>query len=143
MKAYWGSTYETGMLEIDLQHQEILRLLNLVACSTTAKQSWDILGELLVYLRQHFRVEEKYMPPNVDTSREHKLEHERLAEAVNTLLDRVLTLQPSWVERECKELIRDVLVEHTWRYDRPMAVSSLQQRKESPPAISEGSLLMA
>ena len=131
MKVYWESMYETGMPEIDVQHQEILRLLNLVACSTTAKQSWDILANLLVYLRQHFSVEEKYMPPDVETSREHKLDHDRLAEAVASLLDRVLTLQASWVENECKILIRDVLVEHTWRFDRPMAVASLQQQKEA------------
>ncbi len=131
MKVYWESMYETGMPEIDVQHQEILRLLNLVACSTTAKQSWDILANLLVYLRQHFSEEEKYMPPDVETSREHKLDHDRLAEAVASLLDRVLTLQASWVERECKILIRDVLVEHTWRFDRPMAVASLQQQKEA------------
>jgi hemerythrin-like metal-binding protein len=131
MKVYWESMYETGMPEIDVQHQEILRLLNLVACSATAKQSWDILANLLVYLRQHFSVEEKYMPRDVETSREHKLDHERLAEAVADLLDRVLTLQASWVEKECKILIRDVLVEHTWRFDRPMAVASLQQLKEA------------
>jgi hemerythrin-like metal-binding protein len=128
MTAYWGSSYETGMPEIDLQHQEILARLNAVSCASTAKQSRDMLIGLLAYLHQHFRLEEQFMPPDLEASTAHKQEHERLAGIVTDLRDKVLTLQLSRVEQECNELIRDLLVEHTWRFDRPMAVTCLQSR---------------
>lgn len=133
MTAYWGSSYETGMPEIDLQHQEILARLNAVSCASTAKQSRDMLIGLLAYLHQHFRLEEQFMPPEAETSKAHKLEHARLAEIVLDFRDRVLTLQLPRIEHECNALVRDLLVEHTWRFDRPMAVASLQARNAALP----------
>jgi hemerythrin-like metal-binding protein len=136
MTAYWGSFYETGVQEIDLQHQEILARLNAVSSSSSAKQSRDMLIGLLAYLHQHFRLEEQFMPPDAEASKAHQQEHKRLADIVGDLRDRVLTLQIPRIEQECNDLIRDLLVEHTWRFDRPMAVSSLQARN----AMAEASL---
>ncbi len=58
----WDPSFETGLAEIDSQHQDIVRLLNAVAQDYTAEESGKsferLIPELLATLEHHFTTEE-------------------------------------------------------------------------------------
>lgn len=85
----WKSEYETGVAEIDHQHQTIVQLVTEFEAAVKAKRHWSSLHSLITgakdYARFHFAVEESLMQifsyPELPAHRsEHRFVLERIAD---------------------------------------------------------------
>ncbi len=79
----WHSSYCIGEPTIDRQHQELVRLINLLHQKIHGGFCDRIIDEVLIrlinYAENHFRDEEEFMKAkNYPEYEEHRKEHERL-----------------------------------------------------------------
>ncbi len=79
----WHSSYCIGDPKVDRQHQELVKLLNLLHKKIHSGCSNKIIDEVLIqlinYAENHFRDEEELMQRiNYPEYEEHRAEHERL-----------------------------------------------------------------
>lgn len=83
----WDSSFETGVESIDLQHKELLNILNKLFTSVHSNHSTEKLAEILLglvdYTVYHFNHEEDLMrESDYPQYSKHKEEHENLKKAV-------------------------------------------------------------
>lgn len=124
MPLKWSSAMATGVREIDLQHQELIQIVNDLTAAHRAGRSQQALAEVLprlaTYAMFHFGTEEAMMKSLMDGAGHfaaHVDEHRRFAERMDTLAAR----SPS--AEELPELIAYLnawLVEHIMRSDRKL-----------------------
>jgi hemerythrin-like metal-binding protein len=77
----WDDSYSVNVEEIDLQHKELVRMLNHLAVAIKKKKGSDVLARtlegLITYAEQHFKTEEKYFTqfgyPEEESHREEHL----------------------------------------------------------------------
>jgi hemerythrin len=88
--AKWDDSYKTGYAPVDLQHQELFRLINDLQVAILAKRDREILSatleKLAKYTLHHFRTEEALMA-NVNYPQQtgHRRKHVLLAKEVEKL----------------------------------------------------------
>lgn len=83
----WKEEYDTGLEEIDLQHKQLVNILNklfdAMAVGKGKQILESILNDLTIYTVKHFSAEERFMVvyayPGIS---DHKTEHEALVDEV-------------------------------------------------------------
>ncbi|GAB1393930.1 hypothetical protein MASR1M60_20940 [Rhodocyclaceae bacterium] len=123
MPLTWTDTLATGIRQIDLQHQELIELINALeaahACGQRHAALEEVLPRLSAYVLFHFATEEAMMPR---TMGEHAERHRRQHQAFT---DRVETLRQAPAESiDLAELIaylKQWLIDHIMKTDRELA----------------------
>ena len=88
----WKKEFETGIPDVDIEHQELIGLINDLYDSMNDDRSKDtvlqFLGDIHAKTSAHFALEEKIMREKkyADYS-EHKDEHEQLLDDINDIMD--------------------------------------------------------
>jgi hemerythrin-like metal-binding protein len=91
MRLKWNSTLETGIRQIDLQHQELIGIINEIVTAHDEGRDDDVLENVLprlkAYVIFHFSTEESLMTGLLDGThaRQHKSEHREFGEKVASL----------------------------------------------------------
>lgn len=88
----WRSEYETGIGEVDHEHQELVGLINTLHAQMGAHASRerisDFLGEVFAKISAHFALEETVMRKyDYDQYADHKRDHERLLDELRDIMD--------------------------------------------------------
>lgn len=81
-KIIWSESFSVGVIEIDYQHQRIIRLVNklieMEGATVDSETISDTLTKMTQYSKDHFEIEEKYMLeygyPNYSEHKEHHKE---------------------------------------------------------------------
>lgn len=88
----WKDHFSLGVPEIDVEHRELIELINELYASVqrggTDSTTADFLGELYTRIAAHFALEERIMRESrYDEYAEHKADHERLLDDIRDLMD--------------------------------------------------------
>jgi len=83
----WNNSYSVNVVEIDKQHQKLIRMINELMESMSQGKSNDVLGylinDLIEYAAIHFETEEKYFDQyGYPEAISHKEEHENFTKKV-------------------------------------------------------------
>jgi hemerythrin-like metal-binding protein len=86
----WSETYRTGLPRVDIQHQEIFRLINLIldpSKETPTKETVaSVLRFMISYVGYHFDDEERFMRASRYSGySEHRAQHDALTQKTNEL----------------------------------------------------------
>jgi hemerythrin len=88
----WKDAYATGIPDVDLEHRELIGLINKLYEAMSGEDAsitvMDFLGEIYAHVSAHFALEEKIMRERkYDHYKEHKAEHEVLLDELRDLMD--------------------------------------------------------
>ena len=88
----WRKEFETGIAEVDHEHQELVALINRLADDITAgadkARVQAFLGEVFARIAAHFALEEWVMRKHgYDEYEAHKAEHESLLDEIRDIMD--------------------------------------------------------
>jgi hemerythrin len=123
----WKKDYSTGIHEIDLPHQDLVRLTNemlrLSADAALAEQFFYArVMPGMEALEAHFTNEEKLMQEkNYAKYKEHKLKHDRM---LGDLKEVIIEIQNGKRKLELLNLalyLREWVIKHIYETDLPMA----------------------
>jgi hemerythrin len=83
----WRDEYSVRVKEIDLQHQQIVKILNEFYNAFIMKEhekiTWEIINRLTDYAANHFKTEEKYFHQyNFEYKTQHIQEHQAFVQKV-------------------------------------------------------------
>jgi hemerythrin len=86
----WKPSYELDIPEIDAQHRHLVGLINQLYDAMKVGQGQEILdhilGELQVYIKEHFETEERFMQQHhYPDFEKHREEHRKLGNQVYEL----------------------------------------------------------
>lgn len=119
----WLPVLETGYLEIDLQHRELIDDANVVHTLIVARAGWDRLAAAIGKMHRdcqlHFAEEDKLLSASgFSDAKAHALEHERVLGEVAEIHGIIrATAQPSPLHWELALSLRGLLMDHFLRYD--------------------------
>jgi hemerythrin len=121
-----NSRYYVEIAEIDIQHREIMNMVNnfIVHCTgnkTEERYFFDRIIEVLIhYFTEHFRTEEELLNETAyEKYKEHKNEHETVLERLKTVMNAVKSGQRALDLYELTDYIRGWALKHILEYDRP------------------------
>ncbi len=88
----WRKEFETGVTEVDHEHQELIELINelhdQIGADAPRKEVSDFLGEVFTKISAHFALEETVMRKHdYDEYADHKADHERLLDDLRDIMD--------------------------------------------------------
>lgn len=88
----WRKEFETGIAEVDHEHQELVALINRLADDISAGADKEriqaFLGEVFARIAAHFALEELVMRKHgYDEYEAHKAEHENLLDEIRDIMD--------------------------------------------------------
>jgi hemerythrin len=88
----WRKEFETGIAEVDHEHQELVALINRLADDISAGADREriqaFLGEVFARIAAHFALEESVMRKHLyDEYEAHKAEHESLLDEIRDIMD--------------------------------------------------------
>jgi hemerythrin len=88
----WRKEFETGIAEVDHEHQELVTLINRLADDVAAgadkERIQSFLGEVFARIAAHFALEESVMRKHgYDEYEAHKAEHEALLDEIRDIMD--------------------------------------------------------
>jgi len=88
----WRKEFETGIAEVDHEHQELVALINRLADDISAgvdkERIQAFLGEVFARIAAHFALEESVMRKHgYDEYEAHKAEHESLLDEIRDIMD--------------------------------------------------------
>jgi hemerythrin len=94
MKLEWQERFSVGVPEVDHEHRELIRLINLLhealEQGSPAERVRAALGEVHVAISAHFALEEKDMQAwGYPGYAAHKRDHERLLDELRDLMDSI------------------------------------------------------
>jgi hemerythrin len=94
MKLKWQERFSVGVPEVDHEHRELIRLINLLhealEQGSPAERVRAVLGEVHVAISAHFALEEKDMQAwGYPGYAAHKRDHERLLDELRDLMDSI------------------------------------------------------
>lgn len=124
MPLIWNNTLATGVRQIDLQHQELIEMINELewahAAGREADALDDILPRLAAYVLFHFGTEEALMPTAAayPKAEEHRRQHQEFADQVAALRNRpvaAIELDP------LIDYLKRWLIEHIMKTDQDLA----------------------
>jgi len=138
MTIIWNTTLETGHRQIDLQHQELVELINELTAALEVGREFDALDDILPrlnnYVLFHFGTEEMLMT-GLPADSTHVLIHRQ---AHGDFTARINALRAGAAAGEKLEaapladFLRNWLVEHIMRTDREL-VTLLAPHQPLPP----------
>ena len=84
----WNDNLSVGVKSIDLQHQELIRMINDLHDAMKTGKAKNVLGEiiggLLIYTKTHFSTEERLLQQHDYTQLpQHKIEHEKFVREIS------------------------------------------------------------
>jgi len=90
----WKEEFSVGVAEVDLEHRDLIDLINdlhsLMGESATHDKVVETLGEIFAQISAHFALEEKFMRnARYDGYPSHKQDHEALLDELRDIMDRV------------------------------------------------------
>ena len=90
----WKDEFSVGVAAVDLEHRELIELINGLDASMQRDTSHDhvvaTLGEIYARIAMHFALEEKIMRvAHYEEIAAHKRDHERLLDSLLDIIDRV------------------------------------------------------
>ena len=88
----WRSEFETGIADVDHEHQELVELINQLheqmGSDTEPCNISAFLGEVFARISAHFALEESIMRKHqYDQYQEHKTDHEKLLDDIRDIMD--------------------------------------------------------
>lgn len=112
----WQEVLPTGIAEIDLQHKQLVDMLNGLYKASKQGHGHETMGELIHalgdYVLQHFSMEEKYMElTNYLGTAEHKTEHRAFTMKIVSF-DREFKQGNVLLTREVLAFLRDWIRDH-------------------------------
>ena len=90
----WKDEFSVGVAAVDLEHRELIELINGLDAGMRERASQttvvETLGEILARISAHFALEEKIMrKARYDSFATHKHDHERLLDELLDVIDSV------------------------------------------------------
>ena len=90
----WRDEFSVGVASVDLEHHELIALINdlhaLIGDNASADEVASMLGEIFAQISAHFALEEKYMrDTRYPLLEEHKGDHETLLDDLRDIMDLV------------------------------------------------------
>ena len=118
----WKESYSVGVRLLDIQHRQLLDIINQVAAARdanlTEKFFFTTLNLLVKYADIHFSTEEKYMrEQGYPGLAEHEEEHRKFTENVFALRESLEGKNPS-IFPEIQTFLRDWYISHVLGTDR-------------------------
>lgn len=91
----WDTSYEIGIPELDIQHQQLVRIINNLYSAINFRSDDNtysaIINQLIDYTQYHFKTEEKYIKSLVrKDKRLHILQHQHFIIEVTQLQEQGL-----------------------------------------------------
>jgi len=88
----WKSAYSLGIPSVDLEHREMIEMINRVYAELGDKAEPDeiesVLEDIYAGIASHFALEERHMKnANYPEYRQHKDEHEELLDQIRDMMD--------------------------------------------------------
>ncbi|MCL2345235.1 MAG: bacteriohemerythrin [Desulfobulbus sp.] len=129
MTIIWNANFETGHRQIDLQHQELVSLINELTAALEAGRELDELGSILPrlngYVLFHFGTEEMLMsslPADNPHVVAHCQAHRDFAARINALQTSAAAGEKLGIEPlvALVDFLRNWLVEHIMRTDHEL-----------------------
>ena len=140
MRFVWSAELETGVRAIDLQHEELVGMLNELQDAHAAGSAQAVLNDVLrrldAYITFHFATEESLMadlPPQVAHAEAHLQQHRLFIEQVTQLRQQALNAGPETMG-QLLDYLTGWLYEHILKTDRKLAAllnARVAQSKES------------
>lgn len=125
-KIVWDKSFETGIDEVDAQHQRLVEIINSLAegiSHASMKDLQGILSELKEYAQYHFRTEEKIMETSGYPGLEdHKAEHSAFVDQI-LLFDLDVILASEGLAWDMFHFLRGWLTNHILVVDRQFSTS--------------------
>lgn len=139
----WTSAMETGIRQIDAQHQELVNMINEMEMACASGQSTaaldDILPRLTVYALFHFGEEEvllAHVSEGTPFAEHHRQEHRSFVDEVQ----RLIASRPQQTDHDLAEVLTlylsDWLILHITGTDR--ALGRMLLGKSTPKAVDVG-----
>jgi methyl-accepting chemotaxis protein/hemerythrin len=123
-KIVWSDQIRTGHKYIDLQHQELIDLINELADSlesgVAVQEEIQVLGRLENYVIFHFNMEENLMANhrvNMEHAQQHMKAHERFCEQIGVYKRNLHAVDPQAIV----DFLVTWLVEHIQKTDQELA----------------------
>lgn len=127
MRLIWTPDLETGIRQIDLQHQELIEIINefeaALEAGDDARAMADLLPRLAAYVAFHFATEEA-MIPGVPGAASHKALHTEQHKDFSERLMKLKTMSGHELRREMTtmlEYLKQWLVDHIMKTDKQLA----------------------
>ena len=113
----WKKEFETGVEDVDHEHQELVDLINALHAKleTGADQDTvaDFLGEVFARISAHFALEETVMRKHdYDEYAAHKADHEALLDDIRDIMDAHAAGDYSDYANALSGVVRDWFVNH-------------------------------
>ncbi len=113
----WKKDFETGVEDVDHEHQELVELINELHAKleTDADQDTvaDFLGEVFARISAHFALEETVMRKHAyDEYAAHKADHEALLDDIRDIMDAHAAGEYSDYATALSDAVRDWFVNH-------------------------------
>lgn len=117
----WRDEFSVGVASVDLEHRELIRLINdlhtLIGDNASRDEVVSMLGEIFAQISAHFALEEKYMRdaryPLLD---EHKGDHETLLDELRDIMD-LVDVDGNYDEQGLSEDLQRWFTEHFRTHD--------------------------
>lgn len=116
----WADKYSVNVNEVDGQHQEIFRLVNVLDDSLSQDRAVieEKLNALVGYVVDHFATEEKYMQEtNYPEYEAHKQKHDDLVEQVSAIVMK-FNAGEAEITADITAFVRDWLYQHIPSIDK-------------------------
>jgi hemerythrin-like metal-binding protein len=141
MRIIWNSELETGVRTIDLQHEELIGMINELSAAHLAGHQPTLLNEILQrldnYLHFHFRTEEALManlpkstPLNAQHASEHLQQHQTFIAQIAAIRARA-EAENEGVQGELVDYLNAWLYEHILKTDRHLGALLNEQRAQA------------
>lgn len=125
-KIVWDSSFETGIAEIDAQHQQLVRIINDLANGighASRETLAQIVEQLKDYAKYHFQFEEKLMDThNYHEAKQHQTEHLEFTDQI-LLFDLDVILSSDGLAWDMFHYLKGWLTNHILQTDMRFAFS--------------------
>ncbi len=117
----WRDEFSVGVASVDLEHRELIDLINdlhaMIGDNASADEVVSMLGEIFAQISAHFALEEKYMRdtryPLLD---EHKGDHENLLDELRDIME-LVDVDGNYNEQVLSENLQRWFTEHFRTHD--------------------------
>lgn len=113
----WRKEFETGVTEVDHEHQELVELINelhtQIGANAPRETVSGFLGEVFAKISAHFALEETVMRKHdYDEYEDHKSDHEKLLDDLRDIMDDFEAGTDTDYKKALGAAVRDWFVNH-------------------------------
>lgn len=128
MKLTWDNKFNTGIRTVDLQHQELIEIINaldaLELTAATEQSLKQLLAQLNQYVMFHFNHEEELMARHFvprDTQTTHQAQHANFGKQIEVAAQSLLTAVNPDAKASLVQFLQQWLLEHIMVTDMEVA----------------------